>query len=103
MFAVINAIENTEPDNFSASDVAGWAGDLCSFVQEIVNAGVTGDDITTYATQNFNSNNSTFGNLDLIADLDAVNIMQAYRNSQNLTFAEVFKNYYFSFSVLKIF
>lgn len=96
MFGVINAIENTDSITSGASAIAGWAGDLCTLVQEIVNAGVSGDAITTLANQKFNSLNSTFGCYDLIADMDAINIMQTYYNSQNASFAKVMQDYYFN-------
>lgn len=98
MFAVINGIENTSSINSGSADLAGWVGDLCTLVQEIVNAGATGSQIQELANQKFNSNTSTFGSQDLVADLDAVNIMQNYYNSTNKTFSQLLTDYYFSTS-----
>ena len=99
MFGVLNTIENSDGVNSGASDVAGWIGDLCTLVQEIVNAGVSGNEITTLANQKFNSTNSTFCCYDLIADLDAVNIMQEYYSSSNKPFAKVMEEYYLTTSI----
>lgn len=106
MFAVINSIENFKNNNqnstisqvlnSNASDLSGWIGDICTLVQEIVNAGVVGDEIQELANQKFNNANSTFSGEDLIADMDAVNIMKKYYSSSLKTFANVFEDYYFS-------
>lgn len=106
MFAVINSIENFKNNNQSstisqvlnsnASDLSGWIGDICTLVQEIVNASVVGDEIQVLANQKFNNASSTFSGEDLIADMDAVNIMKIYYSSSLKTFANVFEDYYFS-------
>lgn len=106
MFAVINSIENFKSNNqnttisqvlnSNASDLSGWLGDICTLVKEIVDLGAIDDEIQKLANQKFNSSNSTFGSEDLIADIDAVNIMKNYYSSSIKTFANVFQDYYFS-------
>ena len=99
LFAVINSIINTNDINSNASDIAGWVGDLSTLVQEVVISGVSGNNIKEIANQKFNSESSSFSNLDLLADIDAVNIMNIYYNSTNQTFADVIKNYYLNTTV----
>ena len=90
MIATLNLVMTG--DNNSA-DLGGWGGDLCQLVSEIKTTDKTGVELKDFVLTKFNKN-SSFGAQDVIADLDAVNIYNIYKNQSEKSFAKAMKDYY---------
>ena len=97
MIAIMNVIAKLGITSVN-NDIAGWGGDLCQFALEIKAKNLTGTAIQAKAYELFGTKNSTFSKEDLLADLDALNIMYIYINSQNSSIAETIKEYYLNYT-----
>ena len=93
MFATMNAINNNI-NNTQTADLAGWGGDLCQLVAELKDTDFLGTDLDNLVNQKFNKQDSSFNDLDVCADLDAVNIMSIYNSSSNKSISKHMKDYY---------
>lgn len=94
MFATMNV---TLYGNYSSStmDLSGWGGDLCQLVQNVKSMGATdADDAKAKAIQLLGSSSGGFGEQDVYADFDSVNIMYRYKNGTYSSFAECMRVYY---------
>ena len=99
MMATLNTILKSGSISSTASDLAGWGGDICQFAKELKDSGKIGDELTTYAIEKFNSTSSTFSSSDLNADIDAINIASIYYSlSENKSISNAIKLYYNSFT-----
>jgi len=81
MFATMNMIDT------GFGDLGGWGGDLCSMMQDMASMSGSLDELTAIAAARLGSSEGQFGQQDLIADLDAANIMAAVNESTSLTAA----------------
>ena len=97
MFATMNAI-NKNPTNTNAGDLAGWAGDLCQLALEVKNTNQP-NKISENVNSKFNNFDSGFNKYDLVADLDAVNIMKIYNDMQTKSISKAIENYYKNITV----
>lgn len=80
MVAIMNVAIKGNVTNNSINDLVGWGGDLCQLALELKNTGLTGNELEEKANLLFNSENSTFSNQDLLADLDSINISKIYKS-----------------------
>lgn len=99
MIATMNTI-NKNPIDTNSHDLSGWGGDLCQLVQELKDSTLTGQALLNLAKQKLNAESSSFGNQDMCADLDAVNIMKIYQNNQSISLSQTIKNYYKNITVV---
>ena len=90
MIATLNLVMTG--DNNSA-DLGGWGGDLCQLVSDLKTTDKTGAELKDFVLTKFNQN-SSFGAQDVVADLDAVNIYNIYKNQSEKSFAKAMKDYY---------
>ena len=91
LFAVLNV---TYLGNQGNSDLSGWGGDLIQFMGQFKNTSLTGNELIEAVRSSFNSSSSTFGSADVCADFDAVNIINLYNNSSNVSITDCIINYY---------
>lgn len=95
LFAPMNSILYS-PITIQFHDLAGFGGDLVQLVNEI-NTDTSGQSIDHLVANKFNApnpNNSSLSSLDLIADLDAVNIMAIYNRLSDKSISQAMQTYY---------
>ncbi len=82
-----------------ADDVTGWAGDLVTLVQDLVETGYTGDALQAEAYRLLGASKSVdsqFRDQDLYADLDTINIYSIYKNTNATSISSVMEDYYYN-------
>ncbi|MBE7074890.1 MAG: hypothetical protein E7376_02810 [Clostridiales bacterium] len=95
MIAVMNVACNAGVKNHNYNDLPGWLGDLCQLAGQIKKLELAESDIYTKAQELFAATtNSSFSIYDLIADLDAINIMQIYENLEEKSISSIMEQYY---------
>jgi peptidoglycan hydrolase-like protein with peptidoglycan-binding domain len=98
MAATLNALLfSTLNEEFSAFDdlldnYAGWAGDTLTFARDIRNNNWTQEETNQIVCSS--ESTSSFSRADYFADADAINIAQFMKNSNTLTFPEIFLRYF---------
>lgn len=99
MMGVMNAIKTNYFIPYlitegQASEITGWAGDICDLVKQLKN--YTGEQLITKANELFNGGlDSSFSRFDLAADIDAVLIMNYFNNSSTLpSISNAMRSYY---------
>jgi len=93
MFAVMDGINNNNKDfKNSGSQLVGWGGDLAQLFQDIHNKSGSLDDLILYARKILGISGQ-FGEGDLIADLDAINILKMRYEKSNIQLGDLYKNY----------
>lgn len=75
------------------ADLAGWAGDLCQLVKDFSNSSLDAISLYDAVIDSFNKTGS-FGEADVCADLDAVNIAKIYNESGLKSLYLVMEDYY---------
>jgi hypothetical protein len=92
LFATMESISTNKQ---SIADVGGWAGDLVELIYTFKDSTDTGDTLKTTIQTAFNGAATYgFGETDVCADFDAVNIMEIYKSSTNKSIATCASNYY---------
>ena len=78
--------------------VGGFGGDICQLVQEIKNLNLSSEEEIQQAIVNRFNGESTFGSEDLLADLDAVNIINLYNEFEgdNKVISNSLLSYYYN-------
>ncbi len=76
MFATMSAILVGKNEG----DLGGWGGDLCQLTAEIAGKTTTLEELQALVLSKFNKRGSCFDSDDLLADIDAVNIITVYYN-----------------------
>lgn len=96
MIAIMNVIQHGGFDNQTRNDMVGFGGDLCQFTNELKTSGLTGNELQNFASSKFGTKNSTFSEQDLLADLDAINIMKIYKTTTDSCISKSILDYYYS-------
>ncbi len=89
MFATMNLVFI----DTQLGDLGGWGGDLCQLVKEVSNQTLTDKQLENLIRQKFN-HESSFNSQDLLADIDAVNIINQYGKQSQKSISKAMKNYY---------
>jgi len=92
--AVINVLLNSKSEGKVNGDLASWGGDLCQLAIELKQTGLSGDDLQKKAYELFNGKNSSFSSSDLLADIDAYNILNLQSSLNSNSLSETIKQYY---------
>ena len=96
MIAIMNVVLRGGLNNNSFNDMVGWGGDLCQLVVELNKLDLTGTALQNKANELFNSKSSSFGDQDVCADLDAINLIKLYTSRTTKSLAQTMKDYYYS-------
>jgi len=93
MFAVMDGINNNNKDfKNSGSQLVGWGGDLAQLFQDIHTQSGSLDDLILYARKILGISGQ-FGEGDIIADLDAINLLKLRYENSDVKFGDLYKNY----------
>jgi len=94
LIAVVNVILNSEFINSTNTDLASWGGDICQLAIQLKQTGLTGNELQEKAGELFNNKTSSFSCYDLLADIDAYNIINIYYLLGNNSVSETMEQYY---------
>jgi len=93
MFAVMDGIDNNSKDfKCSGAQLVGWGGDLAQLFQDIHTQTGSLDELIAYA-RSILGISGQFGEGDLIADLDAVNLLALRYDNPNIKISDLYDNY----------
>lgn len=95
MISIMNVACYTSVTTYSVVDLAGWLGDIIQLAGQIKRLNLSQQQAIQKCVELFGTTeNSSFGYYDLLADLDSINLMQIYENSQNKSISNLIENYY---------
>ena len=99
LHALLHPVNDEEWNNmdYVIDRYAGWAGDLASLTQNLSEAD-KGQNLNTLAHELMGNDNSNFGYIDFMADMDAVNVSNSILNGGN-NFIEALNKYFFTTQV----
>ena len=90
LFAVMNVVHKGDQ---TGSDLSGWGGDLVQLMGQFKNSTETGETLLNSVRNAFNGS-SYFGSADVCSDLDAVNIVNKYKNENYDSYVTCIEDYY---------
>ena len=95
MISVMNVACNVGVKSYAFVDLPGWLGDIIQLAGQIKKLGLTKTEAVQKCIELFGAiEGSSFGLYDLIADLDAINIMQVYENLEEKSISSIMEQYY---------
>ncbi len=96
LMAIINVALKYGLNNNSTNDMVGWGGDICQLVKQLKDKDLAGYQLQSEADRllGLGGSESSFGDQDLYADIDALNIANIYNNVEQKSISNVFKQYY---------
>ncbi|MFQ6724429.1 MAG: hypothetical protein ACLRFE_03770 [Clostridia bacterium] len=102
MVAIVNTLSYSLPFPYwlaisetERRDLVSWGGDLCQLIQQLKGKNLSGDALQAEADRLLGaSSDSSFGDQDLYADLDAFGIYEIYKAQSTKSISEAIKSYY---------
>ena len=103
MIAIINSLQYTVQFPYSLlitetdkRDLVSWGGDLCQLIQQLKAKNLSGNALQSEANRLFglSGNESSFGDQDLYADLDAFGIYEIYKAQATKSLSTAVQSYY---------
>ena len=80
-FVHLFATMNMELKGTTLGDLGGYGGDICQLVKELKDLNIQDTQLLEQTAKNKFNGQSSFGSEDLLADIDAVNVINIYNNS----------------------